>query len=101
VTTYDQARQFGKVYVAALNTGEEAFAALFAPDATVTVLGEAVAPPRVREVTPPGLSAYRGARMNADGSFAVLVRVRGRTSVDDREHLLRLDDAGRIVALSA
>jgi hypothetical protein len=39
--------------------------------------------------------------MNADGSFAVLVRVRGRTSVDDREHLLRLDDAGRIVALTA
>ncbi|MEW6583204.1 MAG: hypothetical protein AB1416_10635 [Actinomycetota bacterium] len=101
LTTYDQARQFGKTYVGALNTGEEAFAALFADGAAVTVGGAAASPELVRQATPPGRSALRGSRMRQDGEFAVIVRVRGAASVEDREHVMRLDASGRIVSLSA
>jgi hypothetical protein len=37
VITYDQARQLGKSYVGALNTGPESYAALFAEGAQVRV----------------------------------------------------------------
>jgi len=43
----------------------------------------------------------RESRIGEDGEFAVIVRVRDRTSVEDREHVMRLDGSGRIVALRA
>jgi len=61
--SYDQARQFGKTYVGALNTGTEAFAALFAPDAQVRVGGAPSDPRGVRDATPAGRSGFRGARL--------------------------------------
>jgi hypothetical protein len=100
--THDQARQFGKAYVGALNTGTEAFAALFAPGAVVRVAGADSSPEGVRAATPPGRSGFRGAHI--DGDWVVLtVRVidRAAESVDDRPHRLQMDDAGRIVLLEA
>jgi hypothetical protein len=100
--TYDQARQFGKTYVGALNTGPEAFAALFAPGAEVRVAGAPSSPEGVREATPPGRSGFRGARI--DGELVVLtVRIidRAAESVDDRPHRLLMDDQGRIATLEA
>ncbi len=100
MTTYDQARQFGKNYVGALNTGDEAFAALFADDARVSVGGAPGTPVRVREVTPPGRSGFKGVELDG-GGFRVRVRVIDPTSFEDRMHRVELDDAGRIVELEA
>ncbi len=100
--SYDQARQFGKAYVGALNTGLEAFAALFAPGAEVSVNGLPSDPEGVRDMTPAGHTVFRGARL--DGERVVLtLRVidRAAESVDDRPHRLLIDDQGRIVALEA
>ncbi len=100
--TYDQARQFGKTYVGALNSDPEAYAALFAAGATVRVGGEAADLDAVRATTPPGRSGFRGARL--DGPWVVLtVRVidRAAESVDDRPHRLQMDDGGRITLLEA
>ena len=100
--TYDQARQFGKTYVGALNTSHEAYAALFAPAAEVRVGGAAAPLARVLADTPPGRSAFRGARLEApDVLLTVRVRDRAAESVDDRVHRLRLDAHGRITALEA
>ena len=52
--------------------------------------------------TPPGRSAFRGARLDApDVLLTVRVRDRAAESVDDRVHRLRLDAGGRITALEA
>lgn len=100
--THDQARQFGKAYVGALNTGAGEFAALFAPGAEVRVDGAGTDPDGVRAATPPGRSGFRGARV--DGEWVVLtVRVidRAAGTADDRRHRLQMDDAGRIARLEA
>ena len=100
--TLDQARQFGKAYVGALNTSPDAFAALFASGAEVRVGGAPAELARVLEETPPGRSAFRGARLDApDVLLTVRVRDRAAESVDDRVHRLRLDAGGRIAALEA
>ena len=100
--SYDRARQFGKTYVGALNTGTEAFAALFAPDAEVRVGGVSSNPEGVREATPPGRSGFRGARLDPP-QVVLTVRVidRASQSVDDRPHRLTFDDQGRIASLEA
>jgi hypothetical protein len=100
--TYDQARQLGKAYVGALNTGDAEFAALFANDADVRVAGTPSSPEGVREATPAGRSGFRGARIDS-GYVVLTVRVidRATASVDDRAHRLLMDDAGRISALEA
>ena len=100
--SYDWARQFGKTYVGALNTGPEAFAALFAPGAVVQV-GDREGPPElVREATPPGRSAFRRARIE-EPWVVLTVRIIDRPAerVDDHAHRLQFDDAGRITALRA
>jgi hypothetical protein len=100
--SYDQARQFGKDYVGALNTSPEAFGALFAPGAAVRVAGAPSDPDGVRDATPPGRSAFRGARLDPpDVLLTVRVLDRARASIEDRVHRLRLDRAGRIMALEA
>ena len=100
--TYDQARQFGKAYVGALNTSAEAFAALFAPDAEVRVGGAPADPQGVRDATPPGRSGFRRARLDPpDVLLTVRVLDRAAASVDDRVHRLRVDARGRITALEA
>jgi hypothetical protein len=100
--SYDQARQFGKTYVAALNTGADAFAALFAPGAAVRVEGRPSDPEGVRAATPPGRSGFRGARLEPP-VVVLTVRVidQRAESVDDRAHRLTFDDAGRISSLEA
>lgn len=100
MTSYDQARQFGKTYVGALNTGDEAFSALFADGARVSVGGDRGTPGRVREVTPPGRSGFKGVELDGEG-FQIRVRVIDPTSVEDRMHHVELDDAGRIAHLEA
>jgi hypothetical protein len=100
VTTYDQARQFGKVYVGALNTSLAAFEDLFAEDALLRVGGGPASPADVFRVAPPGRSSYRGVRLQGEG-FLVTVRVRERTEVDDLAHRLVLGGDGRIVVLEA
>jgi hypothetical protein len=100
--TYDQARQFGKTYVGALNTSSEDFASLFAPGAEVRVAGAPATLERVREATPPGRSGFRRARLDPpDVLLTVRVLDRAAASVDDRIHRLRLDRQGRITALEA
>ncbi len=100
--TYDQARQLGKAYVGALNTSPDAFAALFAPEAAVRVGGAPATPEVVRAATPPGRSAFRGARLDPpEVLFAVRVIDRAAGRADDRLHRLRLGDDGRITALEA
>jgi len=100
--TYDQARQLGKAYVGALNTGPEAFAALFAPGARVRVAGAPADLERVLEVAPPGRSAFRGARLDPPQVvLTVRVRDRARERVDDLPHRLTLDHEGRIASLEA
>ena len=100
MTTYDQARQFGKAYVGALNTGEDAFSSLFADGARVSLDGAPASPAGVRDVTPPGRSGFKGVELDGEG-FRVRVRVFDRTSVEDRLHRVELDGAGRIAALEA
>ena len=100
--TYDWSRQFGKTYVGALNTGPEAFAALFAPGAVVRVGGAESSPDGIRAATPPGRSAFRRARIE-EPWVVLTVRVidRAAQSVDDLPHRLRFDDGGRITLLEA
>ncbi len=100
--SYDQARQFGKTYVGALNTGTEAFAALFAPGAEVSVGGAPSDPQGVRDATPAGRSGFRGARLEPP-QVVLTVRVidAASQSVDDRPHRLTFDEAGRIARLEA
>lgn len=100
--TLDQARQFGKAYVAAMNTGSAEYGALFAPGALVTLGGRPADPDAVRAVTPPGVTGFRGARLEPP-HVVLTVRVidRAAASVDDRAHRLQLDQAGRIAALEA
>ena len=100
--SYDQARQFGKTYVAALNTGMEVFAALFAPGATVSVGGRPSDPGGLRAATPPGRSGFRRARLEPPAAV-LTVRVIDQVaeSVEDREHRLTFDDEGRIASLEA
>ena len=96
--SYDRARQLGKTYVGALNMGPEEFAALFAPDATVRVGGRDASPTAVREVAPPGRSAFRGARLEPP-HVVFTVRVRDRQGVEDLPHRLLVDDSGLITGL--
>jgi hypothetical protein len=100
--SYDQARQFGKTYVGALNTGTEAFSALFAPGAEVLVAGAPSDPQGVRDATPAGRSGFRGARLEPP-QVVLTVRVidRAAQSVDDRPHRLEFDGTGRITRLEA
>jgi hypothetical protein len=100
--SYDQARQYGKSYVGALNTGTEAFAALFAPEAEVRIGGAPSDPQGVRDATPAGRSGFRGARLEPP-QVVLTVRVidAASQSVDDRPLRLTLDDAGRITRLEA
>jgi hypothetical protein len=100
VTTYDQARQFGKTYVGALNTSPSAFAALFAADARGAVGGAPATPAGVREATPPWRSSFKGVEMDGAG-FRIRVRVLEPGSHEDRMHRVELDAGGRIVALDA
>lgn len=101
MTSHDQARQFAKLYIGALNTGGAAFASLFARDADVRVGGEPADAAGVRELTLPGRSAYRGARVDAPGFF-VLIRVRpGGAAVEEREHRVELREDGLIASLRA
>jgi hypothetical protein len=102
IPTYDQARQLGKTYVGALNTGADAFAALFAPGARVSVGGAPASLRAVREATPPGRSAFAGARLDPPHVvLTVRVRDRARVCVEDRPHRLTLAGDGRIAALEA
>lgn len=102
MTTHDAARQLGKAYVGALNTGPEEFAARFAAGAAVRLDGREADPAAVRAATPPGRSAFRGARVvGEDGEVVWTVRVRDRQGVDDREHWVTLDAEGLITALLA
>ncbi|MEQ8834641.1 MAG: hypothetical protein RIB67_09390 [Miltoncostaeaceae bacterium] len=99
--TYDQARQFGKLYTGALNTGIEQYRALFAPGAEVTVGGEPATLDRVREVTPPDRSGHRGARLDPP-EVVLTIRVRDRAagSATDIEHRVVVDHGGRITRLT-
>ena len=100
--TYDQARQLGKAYVGALNTGPESYAALFAEGAQVRVDGADADLAGVLAVTPPGRSGFRRARLEPpEVVLTVWVRDRAAESVADREHRLVLDDAGHIARLEA
>lgn len=98
--TYDQARQYGKTYVGALNTGAEAFAGLFAEGALITIAGSTAGIAAVLEQTPPTRCNYRGARL--EDPYAVLnVRVRIGEDVTDVEHRVALNAAGLITTLVA
>lgn len=100
--SYDQARQLGKTYVGALNSGLEAFSELFAEGAEVLVDGAAVDLARLLGRTPPGRSAFRRARLEPpEVVLSVRVRDRAAESVDDQEHRLTLDGAGRIARVEA
>lgn len=100
--TLDQARQLGKAYVGALNTGDAEYAALFAAGATVRLAGAPADPAAVRATVPAGRAGFRGAAL-APPHVVVTVRVidTARQAVDDRRHRLALDDGGRIAALEA
>ncbi len=99
--TYDQARQFGKTYTGAMNSGLETYAALFAPQAMITVHGEPATLERVREVTPPDRSGHRGARLDPpEVVFTIRVRDVAAASVADIEHRVVVDDDGRITRLT-
>jgi len=101
VLTYDQARQFGKLYTGAMNSGLEQYAALFAPGTEIIVRGEPSDLERVREVCPPECTGHRGARLDAP-EVVLTVRVRDADagSVADIEHRLLIDDDGRIARLT-
>jgi hypothetical protein len=100
MTTHDAARQLGKAYVGALNTGPQEFAARFAPGARLTVSGAPATLDDVLRVTPPGRSGFRGARVEPE-EVVWTVRVRSRTDVDDQEHRVRLDAEGLVTDLRA
>jgi hypothetical protein len=102
VITYDQARQFGKAYVAALNTGDAEYATLFAPGADVRLGGAPADPVAARATIPAGRAGFRRVALAAP-HMVVTVRMidAARQAVDDREHRLVLDGAGRIAALEA
>jgi len=102
VITYDQARRLGKAYVGALNTGDAEYAALFAPAAEVRLAGAPADPAAVRATVPAGRTGFRGAALAAPHVvIALRVTDPGRGAVDDREHRLVVDDAGRIATLEA
>lgn len=99
--TYDQARQFGKRYTGAMNTGLEDYAALFAPDAEITIGGRPATLAQVREVTPPDRSGHRGARLEPpEIVFTIRVRDRAAATVEDIEHRVIVGDDGRITRLT-
>jgi hypothetical protein len=99
--TYDQARQFGKRYTGALNSGPDEYAALFAPGAQVVVDGRAADLDRVRQVTPPDRSGHRGARLDPpEVVFTIRVRDARAGTVRDIEHRVLVDDDGRITRLT-
>ena len=100
--TFDQARQLGKAYVAALNTGDADYAALFSPGARVRLGGAPADPGAVRATVPAGRAGFRGVALAAP-HVVVTLRVidPARRAVDDREHRLALDDGGRIATLEA
>lgn len=99
--TYDQARQFGKLYTGALNTGIDRYRTLFAPGAQVVVGGEPATLERVCEVTPPERSGHRGARLEPpEIVFTIRVRDAARGAVTDVEHRVVVDDDGRITRLT-
>jgi hypothetical protein len=101
VLTYDQARQFGKRYTGAMNTGIEEFAALFAPGAEVVVDGRPADLDRVRQVTPPDRSGHRGARLeDPEVVFTIRVRDPRAGTVRDIEHRVVIGDDGRITRLT-
>jgi hypothetical protein len=101
VLTYDQARQFGKRYTGAMNSGIEEYAALFAPGAEVVVRGAPADLERVRQVTPPERSGHRGARLDApEVVFTIRVRDPRAGTVQDIEHRVVIDDDGRITRLT-
>jgi hypothetical protein len=98
--THDRARQLGKAYVAAINGGPEPYAALFAPDAEVTLEGAPATPAAVLAAAPPGRCGYRGVRTAPPG-FVVTVRVIADGSADDRPHEIALGPDGLIRTLRA
>ena len=98
--THDRARQLGKAYVAAINGGPEAYAALFAPDAEVSLRGARATPSAVLETAPPGRCGYRGVRTAPPG-FVVTVRVIAGGAADDRPHEITLGPDGLIQVLLA
>ena len=98
--SYDQARQLGKAYMGALNTGEAEFAALFAPGASVTVGGREGTLEDVRAAFPPGRSSFRGARLEPP-HVVFTVRVKDGQTVTDLPHRLDVADDGTILALEA
>lgn len=99
--TYDQARQLGKAYVGALNSGADAFRRLFAPGARVVVGGRpAEDPADVFAVAPPGRSGFRRARLEPP-QVCFTIRVRDRESARDLVHRVTVDEAGRIASVEA
>ena len=100
--TYDQARQLGKAYVGAMNTGDAEYAALFAPGADVRLAGAPADPAAVRTTISAGRTGFRGAALAAPHVVITLrVTQPDRGAVADREHRLVVDDAGRIATLEA
>lgn len=111
MTSYDRARQLGKEYVGALNTGPAELAARFAPGATARIDGATLRSDiaeAVRALAPPGRSSFRGARL--DGPDVVwTVRVKttnaeGETTnaeggVVDQAHRVRLNAAEEITQI--
>lgn len=98
--SYDQARQFCKTYVAALNTSPEAYAALFAPDAEILRESRPCTLTDIAAFTPAGRSGYGGARIEGP-EVVLLVKVRHPERLDLHEHRVLLDNDGRIVRLRA
>jgi hypothetical protein len=98
VRSYDQARQFGKVYVGALNTGPDEFASLFTPGADVVLAGAPADPDAVRPRAQPGKAAFRRVHLASRG-FVVTVRVVADGAVDEQAHRIVLNDDGCIVLL--
>lgn len=100
--TYDQARQFGKLYAGALNSGLEHYSALFAPGAQITAGGEPATLERIRELFPAERSGYRGARLDPpELVFTIRLRDRAAARVEDFEHRVEVDGDGRITRLAA
>jgi hypothetical protein len=96
--THDRARQLGKAYVAAINGGPEPYAALFAPDASVTVEGAPSTPQGVLASAPPGRCWYRGVRVAPPG-FIVVVRVLDRDAAVEQAHEIKLAPDGLVARL--